>query len=35
MTEALPRGERRLRRRIHLLLGVVALAVLLFVLRAV
>ncbi len=35
MTEALPRGERRLRRRIHLLLGVVALAVLFFVLRAV
>jgi len=34
MTEALPRGERRLRRRIHLLLGAVALAVVLFVLRA-
>jgi hypothetical protein len=31
---ALPRGEQRLRQRIRLLLGVVALAVLLFVLRA-
>lgn len=35
MIEALPRGERRLRQRIRLLLGVVALAVLLFVLRAI
>lgn len=35
MDETLPRGERRLRRRIHLLLAVVALAVLLFVLRVI
>jgi hypothetical protein len=34
MAEVLPRGEQRLRQRIRLLLGVVALAVLLFVLRA-